>query len=75
MPSLTYIYAIFGKEFPKKTITFLSALAPKSFKNLSEYSPRFPLNMKLPLCKAQFLHILFFHKRLKTFEFIAPCIC
>ena len=42
--------------------SFLSTLAPKFFKNLSDYSARFHTNVQLPTCKTHSLHDSFFHK-------------
>ena len=48
--------------------SFLSALAPKFFKNLSDYSSHFHTNVQLPSCKTQSLHNSFFHKGSKLWN-------
>jgi len=48
--------------------SFLSTLAPKFFKNLSDYSSRFHTNVQLPSCKTQSLHNSFFHKGSKLWN-------
>jgi len=48
--------------------SFLSTLAPKFFKNLSDYSSRFLTNVQLPSCKTHSLHNSFFHKGSKLWN-------
>jgi len=46
----------------------LSALAPKFFKNLSDYFSRFHTNVQLPSCKTHTLHNSFFHEGSKLWN-------
>ena len=48
--------------------SFLSSLAPKFFKNLSDYSSRFHTNVQLPSCRTHSLHNSFFHKGSKLWN-------
>jgi len=48
--------------------SFLSTLAPKFFKNLSDYSSRFHTNVQLPSFKTHSLHNPFFHKGSKLWN-------
>ena len=48
--------------------SFLSTLAPKFFKNLSDYSSRFHTNVQLPSCRTHSLHNSFFHKGSKLWN-------
>ena len=48
--------------------SFLSTLAPKFFKNLSDYSSRFNTHVQLPSCKTRSLHNFFFHKGSKLWN-------
>jgi len=48
--------------------SFLSTLAPKFFKNLSNYSSRFHTNVQLSSCETHSLHNSFFHKGTKLWN-------
>jgi len=57
-----HIFKAFRAIFFGPCPSFLSALAPKFFKNFSDYSSLFHTNVQLPSCKTHSLHNSFFHK-------------